>query len=71
VLVLAVPTKAIIHPVLATLVVAAVVATQVGQKIAKALASLTMYMRHGLAMVTVMMVHTFLPITVAMNALLA
>jgi hypothetical protein len=68
VLVLAVHIRAIIHPVLATLVVAAVVATLVGQKIAKALASLTMFMSHGLAMVTVTMVHIFLPIMVVMNA---
>jgi hypothetical protein len=61
-------TTVMVHLAAATHVVAVVVATLVGQKIAKALASLTMFMSHGLAMVTVTMVHTFLPIMVVMNA---
>jgi hypothetical protein len=68
---LVVPTKAIIHPVLATLVAVAENVRRVGLLTAKELASLTMSMRHGLAMATVTMVHTFLPITVAMNVPLA
>ena len=40
----------------------------VGQKIAKAHVSPTMYMNHGLAMVIAMMVLTFQPTTVVMNA---
>jgi magnesium-transporting ATPase (P-type) len=50
------------------LAAAAVVVKLVGQKIVKAHASQTMYMNHGLAMVIAMMVLTFQPTTVVMNA---
>ena len=52
---------------LATLVVAAVVAKQAGQKIVKAHASQTMYLKNGLAMATATMVRIFLLISVVLN----
>ena len=61
-------TMVIIHLVLEIPVVAAVVVKQAGQKIAKALASLTTSTKHGWVMGTVMMVLTSQPIMVVMNA---
>ena len=57
-----------VHLVLAIHAAVAVDAKLVGLKIAKARVSQIMFMKHGLAIRTAMMVHIFLPIMVAMNA---